>query len=29
MMLRTLDKMTDQKKTEHFKIAKLTIKNLK
>ncbi|MCD9856743.1 cryptochrome/photolyase family protein [Epilithonimonas sp. JDS] len=28
MMLRTLDKMTDEVKTEHFKIAKLTIKNL-
>ena len=29
MMLRTLDKMTDEKKSEHFKIAKRTIKNLK
>ena len=29
MMLRTLDKMTDDKKSEHFKIAKQTIKDLK
>ncbi len=29
MMLRTLDKMTDDKKTEHFTIAQQTIKDLK
>jgi len=29
MMLRTLEKMIDEKKSEHFKIAKQTIKNLK
>jgi len=29
MMLRTLDKMTDDKKTEHFTIARQTIKDLK
>ena len=29
MMLRTLDKMTDDKKSEHFKIAKKTINDLK
>jgi deoxyribodipyrimidine photolyase-related protein len=29
MMLRTLDKMTNEKKSKYFKIAKQTIKNLK
>ncbi|CAD7813459.1 (6-4) photolyase [Chryseobacterium aquaeductus] len=29
VMLKTLDKMTDDKKSEHFKIAKQTIKDLK
>lgn len=29
MMLRTLDKMTDDKRSEHFKIAKQTINDLK
>ncbi|RZJ42299.1 MAG: hypothetical protein EOO19_13760 [Chryseobacterium sp.] len=29
MMLRTLDKMTNDKKTEHFTIAQQTIKDLK
>ncbi|WP_379963102.1 cryptochrome/photolyase family protein [Epilithonimonas sp. UC225_85] len=29
MMLRTLDKMAEEKRSEHFKMAKQTIKNLK
>jgi len=29
MMIRTFDKMTDEKKDAHLKLAKQTIKNLK